>query len=203
MECVSCGHLNNFKREMANTSDIKNGMCLNHNHGLWQIVEFLHVKPGKGAAFVRTKLKNIETGKVVDHTFNAGTRIDPVRIETREYQFLYNDDMGYHFMNSETYEQISVEKHLINAPEFLMDGLICKILFDADHERAISCELPHHIEVEITYTEPGVKGDTATNSLKPATVDTGVEVRVPLFINTGDFIKLDTRTKEYSERVKK
>jgi len=188
---------------MANTSDIKNGMCLNHNHGLWQIVEFLHVKPGKGAAFVRTKLKNVETGKVVDHTFNAGTKIDPVRIETREYQFLYNDDMGYHFMNSETYEQISVEKHLISAPEFLMDGLICKILFDADHERAISCELPHHIEVEITYTEPGVKGDTATNSLKPATVDTGVEVRVPLFINTGDFIKVDTRTKEYSERVKK
>lgn len=192
-----------FKRNMANTSDIKNGMCLNHNHGLWQIIEFLHVKPGKGAAFVRTKLKNIETGKVVDHTFNAGTKIDPVRIETREYQFLYNDDMGYHFMNSETYEQIPVEKHLINAPEFLTDGLICKILFDADNERAISCDLPNHIEVEITYTEPGVKGDTATNSLKPATVDTGVEVRVPLFINTGDFIKVDTRTKEYSERVKK
>jgi len=192
-----------FKRNMANTSDIKNGMCLNHNHGLWQIIEFLHVKPGKGAAFVRTKLKNIETGKVVDHTFNAGTKIDPVRIETREYQFLYNDDMGYHFMNSETYEQIPVEKHLINAPEFLTDGLICKILFDADSERAISCDLPNHIEVEITYTEPGVKGDTATNSLKPATVDTGVEVRVPLFINTGDFIKVDTRTKEYSERVKK
>jgi len=192
-----------FKRNMANTSDIKNGMCLNHNHGLWQIIEFLHVKPGKGAAFVRTKLKNIETGKVVDHTFNAGTKIDPVRIETREYQFLYNDDMGYHFMNSETYEQIPVEKHLINAPEFLTDGLICKILFDADNERAISCDLPNHIDVEITYTEPGVKGDTATNSLKPATVDTGVEVRVPLFINTGDFIKVDTRTKEYSERVKK
>tara|TARA_B100000780_G_C21126659_1_gene457451 strand:- start:5117 stop:5725 length:609 start_codon:yes stop_codon:yes gene_type:complete len=192
-----------LKRTMANTSDIKNGMCLNHNHGLWQIVEFLHVKPGKGAAFVRTKLKNIETGKVVDHTFNAGMKIDPVRIETREYQYLYNDDMGFHFMNSETYEQIPVEKHLINAPEFLTDGLICKILFDADNERAISCDLPNHIEVEITYTEPGVKGDTATNSLKPATVDTGVEVRVPLFINTGDFIKVDTRTKEYSERVKK
>ena len=190
-----------FKGNMANTSDIKNGMCLNHNHGLWQIIEFLHVKPGKGAAFVRTKLKNIETGKVVDHTFNAGMKIDPVRIETREYQFLYNDDMGYHFMNNETYEQIPIEKHLINAPEFLTDGLLCKILFDADNERAISCDLPNHIEVEITYTEPGVKGDTATNSLKPATVDTGVEVRVPLFINTGDFIKVDTRTKEYSERV--
>jgi len=188
---------------MANTSDIKNGMCLNHNNGLWQIVEFLHVKPGKGAAFVRTKLKNIETGRVVDHTFNAGAKIDPVRIETREYQYLYNDDMGFHFMNCETYEQIPVEKHLINAPEFLKDGLICLVVFHADEERAISCELPQYIEVEITYTEPGIKGDTATNTLKPATVDTGVEVRVPLFIDTGDFIKVDTKKREYSERVKK
>ena len=188
---------------MANTSDIKNGMCLNHNNGLWQIVEFLHVKPGKGAAFVRTKLKNIETGRVVDHTFNAGTKIDPVRIETREYQYLYNDDMGFHFMNCETYEQIPVEKHLINAPEFLKDGLKCLIVFHADEERAISCELPQYIEVEVTYTEPGIKGDTATNTLKPATVDTGVEVRVPLFIDTGDFIKVDTKKRAYSERVKK
>ena len=188
---------------MANTSDIKNGVCMNHNNGLWQIVDFLHVKPGKGPAFVRTKLKNIENGKVVDHTFNSGVKIDIVRIETREYQYLYNDDMGYHFMNTDTYEQISLEKHLINAPEFLKDGLICKILFHADEERPLSCELPNHIEVVVTYTEPGVKGDTATNSLKPATVDTGVEVRVPLFIDTGDCIKVDTRTKEYSERVKK
>ncbi|HHZ81834.1 MAG TPA: elongation factor P [Flavobacteriales bacterium] len=188
---------------MANTSDIKNGMCLNHNNGLWNIVEFLHVKPGKGAAFVRTKLKNIETGKVVDHTFNAGTKIDPVRIETREYQFLYNDDMGYHFMNCDTFEQIPVEKHMINAPDFLKDGLICRILFHADEEKVISCELPQFIEAEITYTEPGIKGDTATNTLKPATIDTGVEIRVPLFIGTGDFIKVDTKKKEYSERVKK
>lgn len=188
---------------MANTSDIKNGMCLNHNHGLWQIIEFLHVKPGKGAAFVRTKLKNVETGKVVDHTFNAGTKIDPVRIETREYQYLYNDDMGFHFMNCSTYEQISIEKHLINAVEFLKDELICLVMFHAEEERVISCDLPNHIEVEITYTEPGIKGDTATNTLKPATIDTGVEIRVPLFITTGDFIKIDTRTREYSERVKK
>lgn len=188
---------------MANTSDIKNGMVLNHNNGLWQIVEFLHVKPGKGAAFVRTKLKNIETGKVVDHTFNAGHKIDPVRIETREHQFLYNDDDGYHFMNTDTYEQIRLDKHLISAPQFLKDGTMCLVVFHADEERAISCDLPSHVELEITYTEPGVKGDTATNTLKPATVDTGAEVRVPLFIDNGDWIKVDTRTGEYSERVKK
>jgi elongation factor P len=188
---------------MANTSDIKNGMVLNHNNGLWQIVEFLHVKPGKGAAFVRTKLKNIETGKVVDHTFNAGHKIDPVRIETREHQFLYNDEAGFHFMNTETYEQVRLEKHVISAPQFLKDGTMCLVVFHADEERAISCDLPSHVEMEITYTEPGVKGDTATNTLKPATVDTGAEVRVPLFIDTGDWIKVDTRTGEYSERVKK
>ena len=120
---------------MANTSDIKNGMVLNHNNGLWQIVEFLHVKPGKGAAFVRTKLKNIETGKVVDHTFNAGHKIDPVRIETREHQFLYNDDDGYHFMNTDTYEQVRLEKHLISAPQFLKDGTMCLVVFHAELER--------------------------------------------------------------------
>ena len=123
---------------MANTSDIKNGMVLNHNNGLWQIVEFLHVKPGKGAAFVRTKLKNIETGKVVDNTFNAGHKIDPVRIETREHTFLYNDDEGYHFMNTETYEQVRLEKHLISAPQFLKDGLNCLVVFHAEEERPIS-----------------------------------------------------------------
>ena len=175
---------------MANTSDIKNGMVLNHNNGLWQIVEFLHVKPGKGAA-------------LVDNTFNAGHKIDPVRIETREHTFLYNDDEGYHFMNAETYEQIRLDKHLINAPQFLKDGLSCLVVFHAEEERPINCELPSHVELEITYTEPGVRGDTATNSLKPATVDTGAEVRVPLFIDTGDWIKVDTRTGDYSERVKK
>ena len=194
---------NLHQRSMANTSDIKNGMVLNHNNGLWQIVEFLHVKPGKGAAFVRTKLKNIETGKVVDNTFNAGHKIDPVRIETREHTFLYNDDEGYHFMNTESYEQIRLEKHLISAPQFLKDGLSCLIVFHAEEERPISCDLPSHVELEITYTEPGVKGDTATNSLKPATVDTGAEVRVPLFIDTGDWIKVDTRSGDYTERVKK
>jgi elongation factor P len=176
---------------------------LNHNNGLWQIIEFLHVKPGKGAAFVRTKLKNLQTGKVVDHTFNAGVKIDPVRIETREYQYLYNDDQSFFFMNLESFEQIPIERHVINAPEFLKDGLICQLQFHVDEERVLSCDLPTHVEAEITYTEPGIKGDTATNTLKPATIDTGVEIRVPLFIDIGDFVKVDTRNKEYVERVKK
>ena len=188
---------------MATTADIKNGMCINHNGGLWLIIEFLHVKPGKGAAFVRTKLRNLATGRVVDHTFNSGVKIDPVRIETREYQYLYKEENGYVFMNTDNYEQVTVEEHLINAPEFLKDGVVCLLQVHADEERVLSCELPAHVLVEVTYSEPGIKGDTATNTLKPATVDTGVEVRVPLFVDTGDWIKVDTRTKEYVERVKK
>ena len=188
---------------MASTSEIRNGLCIKYNGDLWQVVEFLHVKPGKGAAFVRTKLKNLNNGKVVDNTFNAGAKIEPVRIETRNYQFLYNDDMGYHFMNAETYEQIAIEKHKINAPQFLKDGIECQVVFHAEEETVLSCDLPSHIEAEITYTEPGIKGDTATNTLKPATIDTGVEVRVPLFVDTGDWIKVDTRTGDYSERIKK
>lgn len=188
---------------MANTSEIRNGLCIKHNNDLWQVIEFLHVKPGKGPAFVRTKLKSINTGKVVDHTFNASAKIEPVRIETRNYTYLYNDDEGYHFMNASTYEQIPIAKHMINAPDFLKDGLNCQIMFYAEEEEVLSVDLPNHVEAEITYTEPGIKGDTATNTMKPATTDTGVEVRVPLFINTGDWIKVDTRTKEYSERIKK
>lgn len=188
---------------MATTSDIKNGLCIKYNDDLWQVVEFLHVKPGKGPAFVRTKLKNLNNGKVVDNTFNAGVKIEPVRIETREYQFLYNDEMGYHFMNMENFEQVAIEKHLINAPDFLKPELVCQITFHAEEERPLSCDLPAHIEAEITYTEPGIKGDTATNTLKPATIDTGAEVRVPLFVDTGDWIKVDTRTGAYSERIKK
>lgn len=188
---------------MANTSDIRNGLCIKHKGGLWQVVEFLHVKPGKGPAFVRTKLRNLENGKIVDNTFNAGVKIDTVRIETRSYQYLYNDDMGYHFMNNETYEQVNVAEHLINAPKFLKDGLMCKLIFHAEEETVLSAELPQYSEYEIIYTEPGVKGDTATNSTKPAKLDCGQEVRVPLFINIGDWIKLDTASGTYSERIKK
>ncbi len=187
---------------MATTSDIKNGLCINHNNNLFQVIEFLHVKPGKGPAFVRTKIKSLTTGKVLDHTFPSGHKIDVVRIENRKYQFLYNDSQGYHFMNTDNYEQTFLDEKLINAPQFLKEGDMVEILFHADEERPLSADVPPYVEMEITYTEPGVKGDTATNTMKPATVETGAEIRVPLFINTGDKIKVDTRTGIYSERVK-
>jgi elongation factor P len=187
---------------MANTSDIKNGLCMKLNGKLVTVIEFQHVKPGKGPAFVRTKLRNLETGKVVDHTFSAGHTIDVVRIEYRPYQFLYEENSGYHFMHTDTYEQVFIEGHLMEKPDFLREGMVCTIMFHAEEELALSVELPQFNEAEITYTEPGVKGDTATNTLKPATIDTGAEVRVPLFIDIGDKVKIDTRTGQYSERVK-
>jgi elongation factor P len=187
---------------MANTSDIKNGICLNHNGKLVQIIEFQHVKPGKGPAFVRTKMRNIETGKVVDHTFSAGHKIDIVRIENREYQYLYQEGDTYVFMNNKNYEQVNIPAAMVEKPEFLMEGMICNILFHAEEEMPLVLELPMHIISDVTYTEPGVKGDTATNSMKPATIATGAEVRVPLFIDTGETIKIDTRTGVYVERVK-
>lgn len=187
---------------MASTSDFKNGMTIAFNHDLYQIIEFLHVKPGKGAAFVRTKLKSINTGKVLDHTFPSGTKIDEVRIERRPFQFLYKDEQGYHFMHTETYEQTFIQEELINGYQFLKEGQEVEIVFHADEERALFCDLPPRVELEVTYTEPGIKGDTATNTLKPATIETGAEIRVPLFINEGDRIKVDTRDGSYSERVK-
>ncbi len=187
---------------MASTSDFKNGMTIAFNHDLFTIIEFLHVKPGKGSAFVRTKLKSINTGKVLDHTFPSGSKVDEVRIERRPYQFLYKDDQGYHFMHLETYEQIFLQEALIEGHQFLKDGQHCEIVFHADEERALFCDLPPRVELEVTYTEPGIKGDTATNTQKPATLETGAEIRVPLFINEGEMIRVDTRDGSYSERVK-
>ncbi len=188
---------------MATTADFRNGLCIEHNNELYTIVEFQHVKPGKGGAFVRTKLKNLKTGKVLQHTFNAGVKINIARVERRPYQFLYKDDTGYHFMHRETFEQVVIQEELINAPELIKEGQEVEIMFHADTETPLDCELPPFVELKITYTEPGVKGDTATNTLKPATVETGAEVNVPLFVNEGEVIKVDTRTKEYSERAKK
>ena len=188
---------------MASTSDIKNGLCIEFNNDIFQVVEFQHVKPGKGAAFVRTKLKSLTTGRVLDNTFPSGSKIEEVRVERRRYQYLYNDDMGYHFMNNETYDQVALQGDLIDNPGFLEEGATVEVLFDARNETPLTLDLPSHIELEITYTEPGIKGDTANNSLKPATVSSGAEVRVPLFVNSGDWIKIDTRTGAYIERVKK
>jgi elongation factor P len=187
---------------MANTSDIKNGLCMMFNNKIVSVVEFQHVKPGKGPAFVRTKLKYIESGKVVDNTFSAGHKIEVVRIETRSYQFLYAENDGFHFMHTETFEQVFIAAAMVENPQFLSEGIICTIQYHAEEELPLTVELPSFIEAEVTYTEPGIKGDTATNTLKPATINTGAEIRVPLFIDTGDKIKVDTRKGEYSERIK-
>ena len=186
----------------ASTSDIKNGLCMKFKDKLFTVTEFQHVKPGKGPAFVRTKLRNVETGKIIDNTFSAGHKIEVVRIETRTYQYLYQEGDGYHFMNNETYEQVYIEGTMVEKKEFLKEGINVTIIFHAEEEQALVVELPDFIEAEVTYTEPGIKGDTATNTMKPATIDTGAEIKVPLFIDTGDKIKVDTRNGVYSERVK-
>jgi len=177
-------------------------MCLNLNDDVYQIVDFQHVKPGKGNAFVRTKVKSMTTGRQLDHTFPAGHKVDEVRVERRTFQYLYNDDMGYHFMNNETFEQISLQDKFIDRPDLLKESLEVDILYHAAKEMPLTLEMPEYVIMEITYTEPGFKGDTATNTLKPATVETGAEVRVPLFINQGDKIKVDTSSGAYMERVK-
>ena len=187
---------------MADTSDFKNGLVMNFNGGLYSIVEFQHVKPGKGPAFVRTKLKNVKTGKVIPNTFTAGVKIDVQRVERRQYQYLYNDGADYHFMNTESYEQTFVPGEIINAPDLMKEGQMVEIVFHAETETALYGELPPFVVLEVTYTEPGERGNTATNTFKDATVETGATVKVPLFINTGEKIKVDTRTHSYSERVK-
>jgi elongation factor P len=187
---------------MATTADIRNGVCIKHNEKLFQIIEFQHVKPGKGPAFVRTKMRQIESGRVLDHTFSAGHKIEIVRIENREYQYLYQEDDSHVFMNNESYEQVNIPVKMVEKPAFLQEGMVCNILFHADEEIPLVVDLPMYIVSEVTYTEPGVKGDTATNSYKPATIATGAEVRVPLFIDNGEVIKIDTRTGMYVERVK-
>ena len=187
---------------MANTSEIRNGLCLRHNNDVWVVVEFQHVKPGKGAAFVRTKLKSLTHGRVVDNTWPSSHKIDVIRVERRKYQYLYNDDFGYHFMNTETYEQVALGVHLLDNPGLLRESDIVEILFDTQENVPLQMEMPQYVNMKITYTEPGVKGDTATNTTKPATIETGMEIRVPLFVNEGDVVKVDTKTASYVERVK-
>lgn len=188
---------------MATTADIKNGMCIELNGKTFSVVEFQHVKPGKGPAFVRTRLKNLENGRTIDNTFTAGEKIEPVRVERRPYQFTYEDDLGAHFMHTETFEEVSIDRSMIENSDLMVDGQIVEVMFHTDKEMVLSAELPPIVDMEVTYTEPGIKGDTASsNSLKAATVNTGATVKVPLFINTGDKIRVDTRTREYYERIK-
>ena len=187
---------------MASTADFRNGLVIEFNNDLYTIVQFQHVKPGKGPAFVRTKLKNLKSGRVIDNTFSSGTRVTLARVERRPYQYLYKDDMGYYFMHLETFEQIHVQESLIDNHQFLLEGLNVEIVVRADTETILSVDIPQFVVMEIVYSEPGLRGDTATNTLKQAKVQNGETIMVPLFVNTGDKVKIDTRDKTYVERVK-
>jgi len=187
---------------MASTSDIRNGLCIRYNNDIYKIIEFLHVKPGKGPAFVRTKLKSVTSGKVVDNTFPSGRKIDEVRVETKKFQFLYPEGNTFHFMNVDDYNQITLEKNTLDAPGLLKEGEVVTVLINAEDEMPLSVDMPASVILEVTHTEPGVKGNTATNATKPATVESGAIVNVPLFINEGDRIKVETEKGTYKERVK-
>ncbi|HLW62879.1 MAG TPA: elongation factor P [Flavobacterium sp.] len=187
---------------MASTSDIRNGLCIKFNNDIYKIIEFLHVKPGKGPAFVRTKLKSLTTGKTLDNTFSAGHKIEAVRVETHTYQYLYNEGSDFHFMNTETFDQITLDKNILDAPGLLKEGTNVMVQINTETEAPLSVDMPASVILEVTYTEPGVKGNTATNAVKPATVETGAQINVPLFINEGDKVKIDTSTGSYLERIK-
>jgi elongation factor P len=187
---------------MASTSDIRNGLCIKYNHDIYKIIEFLHVKPGKGPAFVRTKLKSVTSGKVLDNTFSAGHKIDEVRVETHKFQFLYNDGDFYHFMNTEDYSQIQLTDASLDNAELMKEGQVVTVIINTEDDMPLSVDLPASVILEVTSTEPGIKGNTATNATKPATVETGATVNVPLFINEGDKIKVETEKGTYKERIK-
>ena len=187
---------------MASTSDIRKGLCIKYNHDIYKIIEFLHVKPGKGPAFVRTKLKSVTSGKVIENTFSAGHKIDDIRVETHKFQYLYNDGDTYHFMNSEDYSQIQLEKDSLDKPELMKEGETVTIQINTEDSMPLSVDLPAHVILEVTSAEPGVKGNTATNATKPAILETGAKINVPLFINEGDKVKIDTDKGNYQERIK-
>jgi len=187
---------------MASTADFRNGLVLNYNGELHVITEFQHVKPGKGPAFVRTKMRNIKTGRVIDNTFNAGVKVETARVEQRPHQYLFKDDYGYTFMDTDTFEQIILPETMLPFADLMKEGQAVTILMHAETELPLTAELPTTVELVVTYTEPGLRGDTATNTLKPAIMETGARVQVPLFIDQDTKIRVDTRTYTYVERVK-
>ena len=186
---------------MADTSDFRNGLVLVWNNDLWQIIEFMHVKPGKGGAFVRTKLKNIKNGKVVDNTWRAGERVETARVERRPHQYLYEDDMGMHFMNTATYDQIALRPDMVTGRQFVKEGGTIDVLVNADTDAPITTEIALSVELKVIRTDPGLKGDTATGATKPAVTESGATVYVPLFINEGDVIRVNTGEGNYVTRV--
>jgi elongation factor P len=187
---------------MATTADIRMGLIIKLNEELFQVVDFGQNKTARAAAKVWAKLKSVESGKNIEHTWNSGDNIYPVRVEKHPYQFLYKDDTGYHFMSSQTYEQVSLDENKVENPKFYKDGQECFMLINTDTDLPMSVELPDKIELKVTYTEPGLKGDTATKTLKPATVETGATVMVPLFVDSDEVIRINAHTGEYIERVK-
>jgi elongation factor P len=189
---------------MATTTDIKNGLTIEYNEGLYQIVSFQHVKPGKGPAFVRTKLKNLRTARTIENTFSSGAKITIVRIERRPYQYLYQDEAGFNFMHTETFEQVTILTDLVENADLMKEGQTVEINYHVDTETPLTVEMPPFVELVVSSTIAGEKGNTASsNALKPATLETGAEIMVPMFINEGDILKVDTRDRSYSERVKK
>ena len=182
------------------TADFRNGMCIEYNNKLCTIVEFQHVKPGKGGAFVRTKLRDIKTGRVVDYTFNAGTKFDSVRLETKKMQFLYSDGTDFNFMDMSSFEQLSIPAETVgSAANWLKENDEATLMYAGDE--LISIEPPMFVELEVTETEPGFKGDTATNTTQPATLETGVTIQVPTFVEIGDVLQIDSRDGRFVKRV--
>ncbi|WP_321334480.1 elongation factor P [uncultured Bacteroides sp.] len=187
---------------MINSQDVKNGMCIRLDGHLYFVIEFLHVKPGKGNTIMRTKLKDVINGRVIDRTFQVGFKLEDVRVERRPFQFLYKEGEDYIFMNQESFEQAPIAKDLVTGVDFLKEGNLVDVVSDASTETVLFAELPVKVVLQITYTEPGMKGDTATNATKPATLETGATVRVPLFVNEGELIEVDTRDGSYQGRIK-
>jgi elongation factor P len=187
---------------MATTADISRGMIIKLDGSLYSVVEFGENKTARAAAKVWAKLKGVDNNRTIEKTWNSGDTIFPVRVEKKSYQFLYKDDTGYNFMNTETFEQVSLQEEMVDAPQFLKDGQEVSILINTETDMPMSVELPDKIVVKVTYSEPGLRGDTATRTLKPAKVETGATVNVPLFVNEGELIRVNTKTGEYVERVK-
>jgi elongation factor P len=185
---------------MISSNDLRNGVTVIVDGNLWTVIEFLHVKPGKGAAFVRTRLKNVKTGTTLERTFRAGEKLERATVDNRQMQMLYNDDEGFHFMDQESFENFTIQRELIGGPaDFLKDGMVVDVQF---HDGIpIGVDLPAHVELRIVETDPGFKGDTATNTFKPAKLETGATVQVPLFIESDTVIKIDTRDRRYIGRV--
>ncbi len=187
---------------MINSQDIKKGTCIRLDGKLYFCVDFLHVKPGKGNTIMRTTLKDVVKGGVIERRFNIGEKLEDVRVERRPYQYTYKEGEHYHFMNQETFDDVIIDKNLINGVDFMTEGQIVDVVSDASTETILFADMPIKVQLKVTYTEPGIKGDTATNTLKPATVESGAEVRVPLFIEEGEVIEINTQDGTYVGRVR-